>query len=300
MLSLLLTCLCFTPLWLCILWQFVREPNMIHGTVCSHYILFHQCQWIFVLIKWLCSCLFDVIYSRSRRPCKCLTAARKIGNRRFCRPRRGQRYHRRYLSRVVHFPCLWNAVACAISVACFNIDRNQAMHSKYGNGKAGRGKGSSSGKAKGKGGRNGPPWAESTPQETLLIEDVATQVERVLPEQARLRMQSQLLQAEWNCPICAWQSLSVQGGVAIVPKNAVAQVVQQVGWSSSPIGIVTTESPDTLGLRGFPRSQIQCTISYMGLDATREQVVVKRWLTQLGYGQAVEMVGPKAAFLWIL
>lgn len=82
-----------------------------------------------------------------------------------------------------------------------------------------------------------------------------------------------------------------------MPKNAVAQVVQQVGWSSSPIGIVTTESPDTLGLRGFPRSQIQCTISYMGLDATREQVVVKRWLTQLGYGQAVEMVGPKAAFL---
>ena len=52
-----------------------------------------------------------------------------------------------------------------------------------------------------------------------------------------------------------------------MPKNAVAQVVQQVGWSSSPIGIVTTESPDTLGLRGFPRSQIQCTISYMGLDA---------------------------------
>ena len=202
-LSLLLTCLCFTPLWLCILWQFVREPNMIHGTVCSHYILFHQCQWIFVLIKWLCSCLFDVIYSRSRRPCKCLTAARKIGNRRFCRPRRGQRYHRRYLSKVVHFPCLCNAVACAISVACFNIDRNQAMHSKYGNGKAGRGKGSSSGKAKGKGGRNGPPWAESTPQETLLIEDVATQVERVLPEKARLRMQSQLHQAEWNCPICA-------------------------------------------------------------------------------------------------
>ena len=95
--------------------------------------------------------------------------------------------------------------------------------------------------------------------------------------------------------LCDWQLLNNRGGVALVPKQHVADVVQSVKWTNSPAAIVTTENPDVLGLRGFPRTQVFCTVSYMGDNAVREEAVCQRWLTQLGYGEPVRMIleGPQ-------
>ena len=71
-------------------------------------------------------------------------------------------------------------------------------------------------------------------------------------------------------------------------------MLQQIGWTKEPTAIVTSENPDSLGLRGYPRLEIFCTFSVMSEGAERKDVQVRKWLVQLGYGQRVvqRMLGP--------
>ena len=55
--------------------------------------------------------------------------------------------------------------------------------------------------------------------------------------------------------------LSASGGIAIVPKDALRSVVDRLGYSSKPTGILVVQSPDELGLEGCPRSLVACSMS---------------------------------------
>ena len=168
--------------------------------------------------------------------------------------------------------------------------RNRAMRSMHGNGGS---KGSKKGKAGGKGKSNkGMVVSQEILEPTQ--EDLIQQVLTVMPEAALMRQQPQLDPNEWSTRTCHWQNLNSSGGISICPKLHIAQVLQQIGWTKKPVAIVTSENPDSLGLRGFPRQEIFCTYSVMASDAQRKDVQVRKWLTQLGYGAAVtqNMYGP--------
>ena len=125
-------------------------------------------------------------------------------------------------------------------------------------------------------------------------EDLLQQVIHALPEAALMRQQPQLDPNECSARTCHWQHLDSKGGIAICPKTHIPTVLQNVGWTKEPVGILTSENPDLLGLRGFPRQEVFCNYSIMAENAERKNVQVRKWLTQLGYGQYVvqKLVGP--------
>ena len=167
--------------------------------------------------------------------------------------------------------------------------RNRNMRAMHGNGPKGPKKGKATGKGRfPKGDVNSPEALEPS------HEDLVQQVISVLPEAALMRQQPQLDPSEWSTRACDWQNLDSSGGLSICPKIHIPQVLQQVGWTKEPVGILTSECPDTLGLRGFPRQEVFCTYSIMADGAHRKNVQVRKWLIQLGYGQFViqKMFGP--------
>ena len=160
--------------------------------------------------------------------------------------------------------------------------RNRSMRATHGNGPKGARKGKNSGKGK-------PMLVESLePSADDLVQLSA------LPEAALLRQQPQLDPNEWSTCVSHWQNLSPSGGIAICPRAFIPQVLQQIAWTKEPVGILTSENPDALGLRGFPRQEVFCTYSVMSDGAQRKNIQVRKWLTQLGYGQPVtqRMFGP--------
>ena len=125
-------------------------------------------------------------------------------------------------------------------------------------------------------------------------EDLLQQVIHAFPEAALMRQQPQLDPNEWSTRTCHWQHLDSKGGIAICPKIHIPTVLQNVGWTKEPVGILTSENPDLLGLRGFPRQEVFCTYSIMAENAECKNMQVRKWLTQLGYGQFVaqKLFGP--------
>lgn len=66
-----------------------------------------------------------------------------------------------------------------------------------------------------------------------------------------------------------------------------ADVVRNVGFTANSFAILTVENPDSLGLKGYQRELVRCTVSVMGYDGTCSEVSVERFLTQLGFGDPV-------------
>ena len=150
------------------------------------------------------------------------------------------------------------------------------MHIANGNmGKSGKGKGKAvlKGQEKGKSSNREPVSNERNEQDAY---EVAAAVRMVLPEAARIRMQSTLMQSEWPVPVHIHQTLSSQGGIALVPKEYIAEVIGRVGYTSHPTAIVVTQDPDTLGLKGYVRHRIRCTISVMGQGGERTETQIER------------------------
>ena len=58
--------------------------------------------------------------------------------------------------------------------------------------------------------------------------------------------------------------------MALCPKQALPDVLQGIGYTAQPTASLTTETPDSLGLRGYPRNPVLCTISVMGDDGHRQ------------------------------
>lgn len=152
-------------------------------------------------------------------------------------------------------------------------------------------KGHQKGKARGKGknSKGSQPLTSDNVAENLH-EDTVQQILHSLPEAALMRQQPQLDQSEWTTRVCHWQQLSSQGGVCICPKIHIASVLRQVGWTKEPTGLITSECPDALGLKGYPRSEIFCTFFIMADGAERKPVQVRKWLTQIGFGKEATQI----------
>ena len=135
--------------------------------------------------------------------------------------------------------------------------RSRMMHMVYGNmgqGRKGKGKGAGMGDAKGKSKAGSDvrsdavaPLASVFAPSASNVHDVSADVRSVIPQAAILRAQSQLVQDDWSVPVFSHQThqtLSSRGGVSAVPVDHIAEVVQRVGFTSSPVAILITRDPD--------------------------------------------------------
>ncbi len=159
--------------------------------------------------------------------------------------------------------------------------RNRMMHVAHGNGPKGRGKKG----ANKSDSRSSAQIKQDTNHDDHM--DIAEQVRMVLPEAAVLRAQSVLLQEDWSAGVKPPQNLDATGGVSLTAKNWIPEIVRRVGWTSNACAILTVQQPSELGLHGFPRQRVQCRISVMTETGVRKEIMVERWLIQLGYGQPV-------------
>ena len=162
---------------------------------------------------------------------------------------------------------------------------NRLSHILHGNGPPGYGRGSSrpmdvKGSGKGKGKQNPVVDPEA---------DFVASMKAAIPEAARIRMQSKLVQSEWDVSVQEPQSLTAQGGVAICPKDLLPTVLANVGYTGRPCAVVVVQNPDSLGLYGYPRAKIKCSFDVLADGAERKRIVVDRYLVQLGFSTHVTM-----------
>ena len=114
------------------------------------------------------------------------------------------------------------------------------------------------------------------------------EAERLLREQIRSSLpvhlvspSPQLVQEEWNAQVVSSQSLSAMGGVAVVPKKEIPEVLRRVGQTSRATAIVTTQPASDLYMPGAPCKEVFCSI-LVASDSGLAKVAVKRFLIQLG------------------
>ena len=162
---------------------------------------------------------------------------------------------------------------------------NRLSHILHGNGPPGYGRGSSrpmdvKGSGKGKGKQNPVVDPEA---------DFVASMKAAIPVAARIRMQSKLVQSEWDVSVQEPQSLTAQGGVAICPKDLLPTVLANVGYTGRPCAVVVVQNPDSLGLYGYPRAKIKCSFDVLADGAERKRIVVDRYLVQLGFSTHVTM-----------
>ena len=168
--------------------------------------------------------------------------------------------------------CMLLCICFHAYVWCFTrLMRNQLTHALNGNMNKG---------TKGKG-KNKPIDHEV---------EFASAIRSALPEAAQLRLQSKLLQDEWDAPICEPQHLTSSGGVAICGKEVLPDLLARVGYTAKPCAILVAQEPDTLHLQGYPRSKVRCTYDVAAEGATRKHVEVERFLVQIGFSAHVQMV----------
>eukprot|EP00971_Amphidinium_carterae_P242778 4820672-Amphidinium_carterae.1 len=123
--------------------------------------------------------------------------------------------------------------------------RNRLQHAYNGNGRGGKGKGKDK---------------QQHISEADAEREYRDSVRQAQPLQAQIRSQTTLVQSEWQVPFQPWQHLSNHAGVAVVPREAVPRVLQQIGFRAQPVGAVLVQSPEELHLRGYPRQRIHCTL----------------------------------------
>ncbi len=80
-----------------------------------------------------------------------------------------------------------------------------------------------------------------------------------------------------------------------MPREALPAVLERVGYTAKPVGAVMVQDPDELGLKGYPRSRVDCTIHVADAGGERTTARVTRWLVQLGFGAQVQKVTTGAA-----
>ena len=179
---------------------------------------------------------------------------------------------------VIIFFCFWQIKLFSYVWKIRITDWNRLMHALHGNGMGGRGKGNAYGKGKAK--DHGKEQVEKT---------FAEQIRDAMPEAAKMRMQSDLMQDDWEDKVEMWQKLGSQGGVALVPKEALPEVLKNVGYTAKPTAAVITQDPEDLGLRAYPRTRVTCRLTVQTEGGESTEVTVQRWLVQLGFGAHVSM-----------
>ena len=249
----------------------------------SHSSLFSNLHLHIPIVEIFCMKTASLCGPKPRRK-KMFKPARKAGRRRIRSIRRPEKtlkcrhafeifmiwYMTAFLA--WHQPCNWY------------IDRrtrNRMMHMAHGNGPKGRGK---KGAHKGDSKNSTLLQQDTNPDDQM---DIAEQVRMVLPETAILRAQSVLLQEDWSAEEKPPRNLDAGGGVSLTAKNLIPEIIRRVGWTSHACAMLTVQPPSELGLLGCPRQRVQCRISVMTETGERKEIMIQRWLIQLGYGQPV-------------
>eukprot|EP00972_Heterocapsa_arctica_P086984 12821351-Heterocapsa_arctica.AAC.1 len=156
------------------------------------------------------------------------------------------------------------------------------MHSLHGNG----GKGKGQGKNRSKGGALNYDYVDPEEAQRRYAEDVRV----ALPEAAQLRAQPALMAEEWSAEVVPFQHLTSKGGVAILPKAALPEVLARVGYTAKPTAVLMVQDPDEVGLVAYPRAKVVCTLSVVAQGGERMNVQAQRWLVQLGFADMVKRV----------
>ena len=162
--------------------------------------------------------------------------------------------------------------------------RNRLAHAQNGNGK---------GKGKGKKGKTSPEVFPVLTDQNVApdtVEDIREAVTAVLPEAAKLRSQSSLVQDEWDVPTVPHQALNKQDGIALVPRKELANVISRVGFTAHKVAILLTEPPENLGLAGYHREHVRIRLMARNEDGDKVETFVMRWLVQIGFGPHVTQV----------
>ena len=81
--------------------------------------------------------------------------------------------------------------------------------------------------------------------------------------------------------------LDAVGGVSIVPKESIPDVLHAVGYTLAPTAMLTTQHPAELGLKGYPSAHLACTINVRDDDGQTKEHIVQRHLIQTGFGAHV-------------
>lgn len=156
--------------------------------------------------------------------------------------------------------------------------RNKMAHSLHGNTFSRKGMG------KGKKGAGKDTFID---EEELFRQEIKS----ALPGQAILRMQPVLFESDWNVPTRTSFELSSSPGIAIVMKSQVPNVLRQVGYTQNSVAMITTQSSSQLHLRGYPSQELYIRIQIKDESGDSKELLVRRWLTQLGFGKPVEPTG---------
>ena len=162
--------------------------------------------------------------------------------------------------------------------------RNRLAHAQNGNGK---------GKGKGKKGKTSPEVFPVLTDQNVApdtVEDIREAVTAVLPEAAKLRSQSSLVQDEWDVPTVPHQALNKQDGIALVPRKELANAISRVGFTAHKVAILLTEPPENLGLAGYHREHVRIRLMARNEDGDKVETFVMRWLVQIGFGPHVTQV----------
>eukprot|EP00435_Cladocopium_sp_Y103_P055966 s4_g18.t1 len=167
---------------------------------------------------------------------------------------------------------------------------NRLVHSAHGHGPP---------KGKGRGkfsqGKNPPsvaappPNAEPTPA-IETTDEIRMAVQALILDAAKIRAQITLVLEEWSVPVVPWQSLGKDNAIAVVPKQALTDVIKNVGFSGKSVAAVLTEKPDRLGLVGYDRQYLRVALSAMGAGGERIQTSAMRYVVQLGWGRPASLI----------
>ena len=83
-----------------------------------------------------------------------------------------------------------------------------------------------------------------------------------------------------------------------MPRGEIPAVLRRVGWTGNSTAMVISQDPDSLSMRGYPRTRVYCQISVMGDGGIRTEARVHRFLVQLGSGDPVQMLMPGALTMY--
>ena len=89
-----------------------------------------------------------------------------------------------------------------------------------------------------------------------------------------------LVQAEWSVPIKQYVDLDNTGGVSVAQRDAVPEVLRAIGYTVAPVAILTTQTPQALGLKGYLFENITCTVRVKEDDGAEKEITIKRCLIQ--------------------
>ena len=170
----------------------------------------------------------------------------------------------------------------------------------------GKGKGKGKGKDKGAGhfGSISPPTAgkdsyydgmraafEAMSFEEQDSEEVAfkRQVEEAMPKVMREKMATQLVAEEWNVEVKKAEELCHRGGVAIVKKMQIPELLLRVGESLRPTAMVTSQPAWELHMKGYKSTKVSCSLKVITEDGEQRVVESTKWLTQLAVQGVVQM-----------